>query len=241
MRCDVAGINKLAVWLKRNVKTKKMKNILIIIFTLTLLTNCSKLQKQTTVENERIELVPEPDKAERLKYEAIEKLKKSNCTFNETDTSLSGIILRDSESATKIVGSENIIDKLDRYLFYSKLESETLTLTQHPGDSKNQISIIKVEKSNKASYGFKQLNIDTFQTGKGIKLGLTKKQIIEKLGNYYAPIDSTKGFIELYYVIAKPKDSKSEILDNNNMPRYFASYKLRNDRLEKFEFGFEYP
>ena len=218
-----------------------MKNTLIIILALTLLTNCSRLQKQTVDENERLELIPEPDKEERLKSEAIEKFKKSNCIFNEPDTSLCGIILRNSESATKIIGSENIIDELDQYRFYSKLESETLTLTQHPGDSKNQISIIKVEKSNKASYGFKELNIDTFQTEKGIKLGLTKEQIIEKLGDCYAPIDSTKGYIELYYVIEQPKDSKSKILENNNMPKYFASYKLWNDRLEKFEFGFEYP
>lgn len=218
-----------------------MKNILIIILTLTLLTNCNKLQNQTVDENDRLELVPEPDKAERLKYEAIEKLKKSNCFFSEPDTSLCGITLRNSESATKIIGSENIIDKLDHYRFYSKLERETLTLTQHPGDGKNEISIFKVEYSNKLSYDFKQLDIDTFKTEKGIKLGLTKKQIIEKLGNCYAPIDSTKNYIELYYIIEQPKDSKSKILESNNMPQYFASYKLRNDRLEEFEFGFEYP
>jgi hypothetical protein len=218
-----------------------MKNILILILILTLLTNCNKLQKQTEGENGRTELVPEPDKTERLKFKAIEKLKKSNCTFSEPDTSLSGIILRNSESATKILGSENIIDKLDHYRFYSKLESEILTLTQHPGDSKNQISIIKVEKSDKPNGGFKELNFDSFTTEKGIKLGLTKKEIIEKLGHCYSPIDSTKDYIELYYVIEQPKDSKSKILENNNMPKYFASYKLWNDRLEQFEFGFEYP
>ncbi|KIC62708.1 hypothetical protein [Chryseobacterium taiwanense] len=218
-----------------------MKNILMIIFTLLLLTSCNKLQKETVGESERTEFVPEPDQAERLKYEAIEKLKKSNCVFSESDTSISGIILRNSESATKIVGSENSIDKFDQYRFYSKLGNETLTLTQYPGDSKNQISIIEVEKSDKTNDGFKKLNFDSFKTEKGIKLGLTKKQIVEKLGNCYAPIDSTKDYIELYYVIEQPKDSKSKILENNNMPKYFASYKLRNDKLEKFEFGFEYP
>lgn len=218
-----------------------MKNILIIILTLTLLNNCSKLQKQTKGGHERTELVPEPDKAERLKFEAIEKLKKSNCFFDEPDISLSGIILRNSESATKIVGSENSMDSLGQYRFYSRLESEILTLTQHPGDSKNQISIIKVKKSDKTSDGFKELNFDTFTTERGIRLGLTKKQIIEKLGDCYAPIDSTKNYIELYYVIEQPKDIKSKILEKNNMPKYFASYKLWNERLEQFEFGFEYP
>ncbi|MBW3521160.1 hypothetical protein [Chryseobacterium sp. NKUCC03_KSP] len=218
-----------------------MRNILIVILTFMLLINCNRSEKQTVGKNERVELVPEPDKTERSKYEAIEKLKNSNCIFSEPDTSLSGIILRNSESATKIVGSENSIDKLDNYRFYSTLKNEILTLTQHPGDSKNQISIIKVERSDRKNDGFKELNFDTFKTEKGIKLGLTKKQIIEKLGNCYAPIDSTKGYIELYYVIEQPKDSKSKILENNKMPVYFASYKLWNDRLEKFEFGFEYP
>lgn len=218
-----------------------MKNILIIILTFILLNNCNKLQKQTEDENERTELVPEPDKAEKLKYEAIEKLNKSNCIFSEPDTSLSGIILRNSESTTKIVGSKNNMDSLDQYQFYSRFGNETLTLIQHPGDGKNQISIIKVEKSSKPNGEFKELNFDTFATGRGIKLGLTKKQIIEKLGHCYAPIDSTKDYIELYYVIEQPKDSKSKILENNNMPKYFASYKIWNDRLEQFEFGFEYP
>lgn len=218
-----------------------MKNTLIIILTLILLNNCNKIQKQTEGEHERTELVPEPDKAERLKFEAIEKLKKSNCIFDEPDVSLSGIILRNSESATKIIGSENNMDTLGHYRFYSKLKGEILTLTQHPGDSKNQISIIKVQKSDKPNGELKELNFDTFATGKGIKLGLTKKQIIEKLGDCYAPIDSTKNYIELYYVIEQPQDSKSKILEKNNMPKYFASYKLWNDRLEQFEFGFEYP
>ena len=218
-----------------------MKNILIIICSIAFLTNCNRSQKQTVGENDRLELIPEPDKAERLKYEANEKLKNSNCIFNDPDTSLCGIVLRNAASATKLVGSNNTIDKLDHYQFYSNLESETLTLTQHPGDNKNQISIIKVEKSSKASYGFKALKINRFTTEKGIKLGLKKNEIIEKLGNCYTPIDSAKGYIELYYVIEQPKDSKSKILEKNNMPKYFASYKLWNNRLEKFEFGFEYP
>ena len=218
-----------------------MKDILIIVLTLAFLTNCNNPQTKSVGQNDRLELVPEPDKAERLNYEAIEKLKKSNCSFMEPDTSVSGIILRNSESVTKVIGNDHKMNNVEEYKFYSKLESETLTLTQHPGDSKNQISIFKVEKSNKASYGFKELNFDTFKTEKGIKLGLTKKQVIEKLGNCYAPIDSTKNYIELYYLIEQPKDSKSKILKKNNMPIYFASYRFWNDRLEKFEFGFEYP
>jgi len=218
-----------------------MKSILTTILALFFLTSWNNPQAKFVGQNDRLELVPEPDKTQRLTYEAIEQLNKSNCSFIEPDTSLYGMILRDSESATKVIGNNNKMNNVGEYKFYSKLESETLTLTQHPGDIKNQISIFKVEKSDKASYDFKELNTDTFKTEKGIRLGLTKKQIIEKLGNCYASSDSSKNYIELHYLIEAPKDSKSSILKNNNMPKYFASYKLRNNRLEEFEFGFEYP
>jgi len=42
---------------------------------------------------------------------------------------------------------------------------------------------------------------------------MNKKQIIEKLGNCYAPIDSIKGYIELYYRIESPKDTKTKLLE----------------------------
>lgn len=73
------------------------------------------------------------------------------------------------------------ISESGQYTFYSKLESETLTLTQHPGDGKYEISIFNVKHSSKASIGFRILNVDSFKTEKGI--GMNKKQIIEKLGN----------------------------------------------------------
>lgn len=49
------------------------------------------------------------------------------------------------------------------------------------------------------------------------------------------------GYIELYYLLQEPHDSKTNLLGNNNMPVYYASYKFTNDILYEFEFGFEYP
>jgi len=74
-----------------------------------------------------------------------------------------------------------------------------------------------------------------------IKPGMNKRQIIEKLGSCYVAQDSSQGYIELYYRLQTPNDSKTRILESNNMPIYYASYKLWKDRLKKFEFGFEYP
>ncbi len=218
-----------------------MKNILTLIFVIFLLTNCNNSQTKSCEINHRIELVPEPDKQERLLGEAVERLKKSNCNFVDPDTSICGMTLRNSTSADKILGVDNITDEQEKYHFYSNSDNETLTLTQHPGDGKNQISIFSVAFSDKADHGYKQLNIETFQTEKGIKLGLTKEQVIGKLGNCYTVVDSSKDCIELFYRIESPKDSKTKILESNNMPIYYATYTFCKNKLRYYEFGFEYP
>ena len=205
------------------------------------LAGCNNSQNKTSSTKGRPELVPEPDKDLREKNEAEQKLKTTGCIFLNPDTSLSKIKLRDSKSAESIINDLDKIDDNEQYHYYSTMYRETLTMTQHPGDGKYQISIFKVEYSDKADYGYRKLNIDTFKTEKGIKLGINKKQIIEKLGNCYVASDSSKGYIELYYRLETPNDSKTRILESNNMPIYYASYKLWKDRLEKFEFGFEYP
>ncbi len=208
--------------------------------TVQVLMACNNSQDKTASTKER-ELVPEPDKALREKYEAEQQLKKTSCLLLNPDTSLSKINLRDAKSAESIISNKDKIDESGQYHYYSTMYRETLTMTQHPGDGKYQISIFKVEYSDKADYGYRKLNIDTFKTEKGIKLGLNKKQIIERLGHCYIAKDSSKGYIELYYRLEAPNDNTTKILERNNMPIYYASYKLWNDRLEKFEFGFEYP
>jgi hypothetical protein len=214
---------------------------IIIILTLPFLISCKHAQNKTTKTKERVELVPEPDKDLREKNEAQQKLKAAACIFSNPDTSLSGVKLRDAESAASIIREKDKKDNRDEYHYYSAMYGETLTMSEFAGDGKYQVSIFKVEISGKAGHGYRKLNIDTFKTEKGIRLGMNKKQIIGRLGNCYTATDSSKGYIELYYKLEDPNDSKTKILERLNMPIYYASYKLWKDRLEKFEFGFEYP
>jgi len=218
-----------------------MRILFLTILTISILTNCNNSQTHTVEKNDRMELVPETDKQERLLSEAVLNLKNLNCNFIEPDTSLCNITLRNSSSADKVISTDNKIGDKEKYYFYSKFDRETLTLTQHPGDGKNQISIFSVYFSDKADHGYKQLNIDTFQTEKGIKLGLTKKQVIDKIGSCYAVVDSAKDCIEIYYRIESPKDSRTKLLETNNMPIYFATYTFCKNKLRYYEFGFEYP
>jgi hypothetical protein len=217
-----------------------MRKLLLVILTASFLAHCTSSHDKTISGSDRLEL-PEPDKDQRIRQEAFKKLRLSGCQFSNPDTSLSGIKLRNIESAASILDESDKTDSLGQYRFYSKMDRETLILTQLPGDGKHQISIFRVEFSDKADYGYRQIPVDTFKTGKGIKLGMTKKDIVDRLGSCYAALDSTNGYIELYYRIETPNDSKTRILNSNNMPVYYASYKLWKDRLENFEFGFEYP
>jgi hypothetical protein len=218
-----------------------MRNLLVLILFGCVLISCNDSQTKSLKADDRLELVPEPDKQERLLGEAIQKLRTTNCDFSAPDTSLCGITLNDQKSAEKVIGVDNNTDKRDQYRFYSIKGSETLSLTQHPGNVKNQISIFSVSYSDKKSLGYKQLNVATFQTEKGIKLGLTKEQVVAKLGSCYAIVDSANECIEIYYRIEIPNDSKTKILERNNMPIYYASYNFCENKLRYFEFGFEYP
>ena len=123
-----------------------MRKILFTFLVLSLFTYCKKNDSNTISNKERIELVPEPDKEERLKNEAILALKNDTCKFSNPDISINTILIRDQESANKIIGNDNTTDLNEQYHFYSKLKEEILTLNQHPGDGKNDISIFKIQK-----------------------------------------------------------------------------------------------
>jgi hypothetical protein len=193
-----------------------------------------------TADSKPEKLLSDGNKVESLRHGTGQISRKRTCDFTNPDTSVCGIKIRDAASAAAIIGNSPA-DSLGQYHFYSKLEAETLTLVQHPGDAKNQISIFKVAYSDKASYSYRQLPLHAFSTEKGIRLGMSKKQLLEKLGTCYNPLDSTRNSMVLSYRIEAPKDSKTRLLATNSMPIYYASYKLNNDKVVALEFGFEYP
>ena len=138
-----------------------MLRFIIIVLTVLVLTACNNSQDKTSSTKDR-ELVPESAKDLKEKYEAEQNLKTIGCKFLNPDTSLAKINLRDSKSAESIISNKDKIDNNDQYHYYSTMYRETLTMTQHPGDGKYQISIFKVGYSDKADYGYRKLNIDIF-------------------------------------------------------------------------------
>ena len=217
-----------------------MRRIITVILSAFLLSNCGDNKKADPSENNSRELVPEPDKAERLRYEALKKLRTSGCLFLNPDTAILSLKIRDAKSGQAFIRNDKPGSQ-DVYRYYSNNFQQVLSLTQQPGDGKYQVSIFRVYYAKKENYGYRKLDVDTIKTGKGIVLGMSKDDIINRLGDCYAALDSTKDYMEVYYRIEAPQDTKTHLLSNHNMPIYYASYKIRKGRLERFEFGFEYP
>lgn len=205
------------------------------------MTNCNNSQTKSVHKNDRMELIPEPDKELREEYEKQKNLNKSKCNFVDPDTSVVGIKIRNVESTLNILGKQTKLEGDSTHVFYSSDKKQKLGLTVHPGDYYSQVSIFNISYSNNSKQNLRQINSREFKTEKGIKLGISKKAIIEKLGNCYTAKDSTKNSIEINYRIELPNDSNTKLLTNNNMPIYYATYRLTNDKLESIEFGFEYP
>jgi hypothetical protein len=218
-----------------------MEKLFFAILTILFLTNCFNSQTKTVDKNGRIEHVPKPDKELQEEYETNQEFNKPSCVFVDPDTSVADIKIRNVESTLKIIGKQSKLEGDSTHIFYSSDKKQKLGLTVHPGDFYNQVSIFSITYSDNSKQNFRQINSKEFTTEKGIKLGISKIEIIEKLGTCYVAKDSTNNSITLSYRIELPNDSRTRLLINNNMPIYYATYKLSNDKLENIEFGFEYP
>ena len=167
-------------------------------------------------------------------------IKTADCFFNDPDTSVSGININDPESATRILRVKRLNGDTT-YRFFSKNKTEVLSVTVHPGSYYSSISIFQVAKPSEESKKSLKSTIARFRTEKGITLGLTKKDVISKLGECYTVADSTTDNIEIRYRIETPRDSKTGLLARHNMPFYYATYIFKHNILNWFEMGFEYP
>ncbi len=216
-----------------------MLRLTIIVTFIFCLTSCTNSDNKPVIVDTRIS-PPEPDKDLREKYEEQQKKNSRTCVFDNPDTSLSNIKLRDAESAAKVL-NVNRLNGDTTYHLLTKDKTQLLGVEVHPGDYYNQISIFQIKYADKMNQRASTLPVDKFKTEKGIRLGLTTKEVISRLGNCYFTSDSTSENISINYRLESPQDSRTNLLERQNMPIYYATYRFRNDKLVEFEFGFEYP
>lgn len=202
-----------------------MYRILTLLFLILFLASCKNSEKKTDTTETSVEKVKNTATA---------------CPFDNPDTSLSKIELRNSASAKAVLQVEELLGDT-AYLFYSADKKQLLETRVFPGDGINQVSIFKVREAAATSENADATGISEFSSEKGIKLGLSKAELTALLGNCYTSSDSTATGITLAYRIESPQDSRTGFLKKWNMPVYYGVYKFSNDKLAEFEFGFEYP
>ena len=118
-----------------------------------------------------------------------------------------------------IFTNENKTEILKLYLFYGAKRNEFYQAEISPYDKKTI--------SNPTKY-------KNFSTESGIKLSISKKDLIKIKGNNFVETNHI-----LRYEISDYE--KSHFLGKYNMPIYFAEYTFDQDKLSKIYFGFEYP
>jgi hypothetical protein len=125
---------------------------------------------------------------------------------------------------------------LPRIELINKTKNQSLRLIFHYGGSKNSVDefeILKIDSFYKIPTQAKVLKIDTFVTGNGIKLGISKDEIVRILGNNYK--SNAKGKIEeLLYTL----DSKAAFVKRYNQFEYYIRCLFKNGILVKYSFGF---
>jgi hypothetical protein len=134
-----------------------------------------------------------------------------------------------------LIKNEN--NSLDVY-FLNIGMTEYLKLTFYPGCSSNSFSYFEVGKPDEINEKFIKSNFKLFQTENRIKLGINKKELLKTKGKKYISIRKGGEEVMIYTITEM---GKSPFLTRYNMPVYKAVYTLKNDKLIKFSFGFEYP
>ncbi len=198
-------------------------------------------QTQSEITNERLELIPEPDKEERLKWEKKNKELLESCFLQNPDSSVAGICIDNTKSTLKVLGKDTKLGGDWTYRNLNKDKSQFLNLTIYPGSYYNQVSLFEVGYTNEILKGDRFLENVEFSTEKGIKLGMTNFELIEIFGECYKVNIKTKDSLKISYRIELPQDTKNEYLSKHNMPIYYADYDFVRNKLNRFEFGFEYP
>ncbi len=156
------------------------------------------------------------------------------------------IILENAASIEKNLGDcMLLLDEnadLPFVVFHNASGTQYLKLIFHPGNSKNRFSYFEVGSTNdKPQKSRKKLNKTRFQsftTQSGIRLGMSKQEIVNLKGSDYQKSLTNKIQV-IDYKIDNIK--KSGFLRRYNMPEYTTRYFFQKDILIKFSFGFEYP
>ncbi len=167
------------------------------------------------------------------------------CLPTNPDIAIYGVELGDPLSAALQLGSsyELVEDEsgLPHAVFTNAAESEVLKLYKHHGDKSGSFREVEVLATGDLDSDVDATVLDTpqFRSGRGIKLGLSRKEVVDRFGPCAATGSTEGGADVIRYEITDI--AGSDLLKAQNMPLYYAEYAFEQDKLVRFVFGFSYP
>ncbi len=118
------------------------------------------------------------------------------------------------------------------YVFASRDNKQLLSLRHHAGDFGHSFREMEVKYGRHDRKPVK-LHVWEFVTGKGVKLGVTRRSVVGRFGPCFSSV-SNGGAETIRYEI---NDQTSDFLKANKLDRYYAEYEFRRGRLVRFQFG----
>ena len=158
------------------------------------------------------------------------------------------LILENNESLQKFYKDYKTISTIERLrespvvIFSNKDKSQYLLAYQYEGSTKNNFSCFEIgyfENEKKLNQNSSYAVEDKiFETESKLSLGISLKKLIEIKGNTYkTKIDKDESIVT--YRIDNYE--KSSFLKKYNMPGYFIEFRLKDNKVTKILFGFDYP
>jgi hypothetical protein len=166
------------------------------------------------------------------------------CEMTSPDTALANVGIEDPTSSIATLGKIPSTDLVEDNMEFPHVDltssdgSQHLTFFFYYGDGSDNYAAMRLSRSRPATVR-DTLPDKTFHSGKGVVLGMSKADVIAKLGECYSVYHSNQGHDLLSYSI---KDlAHSEFLHRYNMPSYYACLEFEQDKLIDYRLGFDYP
>lgn len=167
---------------------------------------------------------------------------KPDTTINEK------LILGDNRSGKQFYPNIESIFLLERLrsspvaVFGNSGRDEYLLAYAYEGTAKNAFSLFEIgyvsDLDSVAVKAMVTTHERSFKTESGLTLGLTLKEIVNIKGEEYETTTSENEKTVTYRISSL---NNSPFLQRHHMPGYFIQLSLKNDRVVKIIFGFEYP
>jgi hypothetical protein len=163
------------------------------------------------------------------------------CLLPNADTVLHGIALGDDDSTRRVLGKTYKATPDDPntdfpwYAFASRDGAQTMRLRSHAGGVVDSYLEFEVRRGRDPKATL--LAAGGFVSGKGVKLGMARGQIVALFGPCFTTRRNGRTEIVRYEIEQDFEKQTSPALKAANMPQYYAEYDFENGKLVRFAFG----